>query len=373
MNRIRIVLNTKKHVKVKNWFVEFQIKCRDVVKAYIERIRTVNPIVNGVIDERFSEALRDAERVDKLVETATQEELDRYPLLGVPITVKGSISIAGLPNTSGLVGRREAESCDAKSLSLLRKAGAIPLLTSNVPELCLNWETRNRLVGVTKHPFNTNRSPGGSSGGEAALITSAASLIGIGSDVVGSLRLPSHFCGIFAHKPTPGVVSTHGHYPGSAETRQWVGIFTIGPLARFAGDLMVIFRVMVEPEARKLLRLEKPVDVGKLKVYYLMNCNTLLGRDWSPPVRRTFWSVLRDLDQICATKCKEVRFVLNYDSILLLKLVLSFKLPFFMQNCSENHFPDKFFEVMLRKFCHRIFICKNSKNLEHINARCVFQ
>lgn len=287
----------------------------EIINAYIERIKSVNPYLNAIINERFTDALNDARKIDELLTTSgikLDELREKYPLLGVPITVKGSISVAGLPNTSGLVGRTSIEPQDAVSLTYLRKAGAIPLLTSNVPELCLNWETSNKIIGTTNNPYNTNRTSGGSSGGEAALIASGASIVGLGSDVVGSLRLPSHFCGIFAHKPTPGLVSTHGHFPGCTDKEKWTNMFTIGPLVRYASDLKLILNVICEPETKKLIDLNKPVDINKLNVYYLKKCNESLGTNWSVSVQRTFQSVVDDLDRICVHKCTEVNDLIRF-------------------------------------------------------------
>ena len=118
---------------------------------------------------------------------------------------------------------------NAVVVSMVRKAGAIVLLVSNTPELCLNWETSNKVTGTTRNPYDANKVPGGSSGGEAALIGSAASIVGIASDVAGSARLPAMFCGIFGHRPTSGLVPTEGlshipmmnHLPCTVQQERW--------------------------------------------------------------------------------------------------------------------------------------------------------
>ncbi|XP_026680285.1 fatty-acid amide hydrolase 2-A-like [Diaphorina citri] len=119
----------------------------------------------------------------------------------------------GLSNATGalkLKGRKASE--DAPIVKILREAGAIPLCNTNVPELCTSWETTNYITGKTVNPYDFSRTPGGSSGGEAALISSAASVIGIGSDLAGSIRVPAMFTGIFGHKPSPGRSQTSDYW-----------------------------------------------------------------------------------------------------------------------------------------------------------------
>nr|XP_023017549.1 fatty-acid amide hydrolase 2-B-like [Leptinotarsa decemlineata] len=147
-----------------------QISCETVIKAYISRIQEVNPIINAIIEDRFQEALEDAKKVDALLAgpSVNLEELkEKCPLLGVPITIKGSIEVKNMKSTSGMVKRADIIAKeDAVTVKYAREAGAIILLTSNIPELCLNWESTNKLIGTTKNPYNTTRTCGGSSGGE---------------------------------------------------------------------------------------------------------------------------------------------------------------------------------------------------------------
>lgn len=154
---------------------------------YIARIKEVNPVINAVIEDRFEEALEDARLVDQIISNRTvpiEEIKERQPLLGeynlnscsttlcdfslgVPLTVKGSIEVANMKSTSGVIARANIMAKeDAVAVKLARDAGAIPLLTSNIPELCMNWESSNKLVGTTKNPHDTTRTVGGSSGGE---------------------------------------------------------------------------------------------------------------------------------------------------------------------------------------------------------------
>ncbi|KAM7309386.1 fatty-acid amide hydrolase 2-A [Ixodes scapularis] len=180
------------------------LKSVDVIKAYVKRIREVNPTLNAVVDARFEDALAEAEDIDRRISQGSIN-WTALPLLGVPFTVKNNVAVKGCVFDAGSLywkGQRADE--DAAVVSLMRRAGAIPLAISNVPELCLSSDCSNMVYGTTRNPYDTNRSPGGSSGGEGSLLASAASVIGIGTDMAGSIRIPAYRCGIFGHKPTHG-------------------------------------------------------------------------------------------------------------------------------------------------------------------------
>ncbi|GBM46533.1 Fatty-acid amide hydrolase 2 [Araneus ventricosus] len=189
------------------------------MKAYVERARLVHPYINAATDERYEDALKDAKKVDEFLASGTKSEDEiarETPLLGVPFTCKEAIGVKGMRQNSGLVRYKDhiAEE-DSDTAALYRKAGGIPVTVTNVPELCMWWESANHVGGLTKSPFDTTRTVGGSSGGEGAIITSAGALIGIGNDIAGSIRIPSSFCGIYGHKPTKGVISNFGDFPFS--------------------------------------------------------------------------------------------------------------------------------------------------------------
>ncbi|GFS79533.1 fatty-acid amide hydrolase 2-B, partial [Nephila pilipes] len=183
-----------------------QLKCKDVMQAYIQRSQLVHPHINAVTDARYEDALLDAVAVDNFLESGekTEDQIARdTPLLGVPFSCKESLGIKGLLQTSGLVtAKSHVADEDSDAVVFYRKAGAIPVTVSNVSEMCMWWESHNHIFGVTKNPYNNTRTPGGSTGGEAALIASAGAVIGIGTDIAASLRLPASFCGIYGHKPT---------------------------------------------------------------------------------------------------------------------------------------------------------------------------
>ncbi|XP_030635839.1 fatty-acid amide hydrolase 2-B [Chanos chanos] len=245
-----------------------EVSSVEVVQAYIDRIQEINPLLNAVIKERFSTALHEAAQVDKLIEEEMGGEdvlEDRLPLLGVPITIKEAFALQGMPNSTGLLSRAQfLSSTDAPTVALLKRAGAIPLGVTNTSELCMWLESHNHLYGMTKNPYNLERIPGGSSGGEGSILAGGGSVIGIGSDIGGSIRMPCFFNGIFGHKTTSGVVSNDGQYPPcSGRHNEYL---STGPMCRYAEDLLPMLKIMAGPNARKLA-LSEEVDLKKLRFF----------------------------------------------------------------------------------------------------------
>src|SRR5271154_6424316 len=167
---------------------------------------------------------------------------------GVPISVKSSVDVAGWPCECGSRLRKGyVPSEDATLVARLRAAGAILLGNTNVPEFLMAYETDNSLYGRTNSPWDVERTPGGSSGGEAAAIAAGCSAGGVGSDGGGSIRIPAHYTGICGLKPTPGRVPSSGHFPAGAGAFSWIGV--VGPMARTVADVRVLFEVMAGPDA----------------------------------------------------------------------------------------------------------------------------
>ncbi|XP_037277897.2 fatty-acid amide hydrolase 2-A [Rhipicephalus microplus] len=249
-----------------------QVKSFDLVSAYIGRVKEVQPIINAVVEDRFKEALEDAKEVDRLVASgtmSTSKMKEEKPLLGLPFTAKNSIAIRGMRQDAGSVfwhGRRAVE--DAPTVAFLRAAGAIPLALTNVPELCMWDDSLNLVDGCTRNPHDTRRSPGGSSGGEGSLLASAGSLIGLGTDIGGSVRIPSAYCGIFGHKPTAGVVPNTGLLPDVGEKLEQYNC--VGPMTRFAEDLPLLLKVL-SGKSTDVFRLNEKVNFKTLKLYYMEN------------------------------------------------------------------------------------------------------
>lgn len=265
-----------------------QVTSEQVVEAYIQRCKEANPYLNAIVEPRYDAALREARGIDKMISSTnrTPEDLaTEYPLLGIPLTVKESIAVEGMSNDCGTVcaSRKPAEK-DAAIIRLARAAGAIPIAVTNTPQLCMNWETYNNVIGITMNPYDQKRTTGGSSGGESALISAAASIVGVGSDIAGSLRLPPMFTGIFGHKPTPRLLSVEGHVPDSLDP-DFEEYFTLGPIARYAEDLTLMLKVLKQPGGPDV-PLDKPVDLSKIKFYYMEGDGSNVSDPIGPEVRQ---------------------------------------------------------------------------------------
>ncbi|XP_032673933.1 fatty-acid amide hydrolase 2-like isoform X2 [Odontomachus brunneus] len=255
-----------------------EIESYQVVYAYTERIKEVNRVLNAVVDNRYGPAIIEAKICDEqLAGKFDAETLEKEkPLYGVPITIKECYAVKGASYTGCSLTRKGVKAtADSAVVELLRNAGAIPLCVTNTPEMCSNLDTSNRLYGNTLNPYDTRYSPGGSSGGEAALLATGASLIGIGSDLLGSIRLPAHFCGVFGYRPTSKMISIEGCFP-YCEDKLFQSCFSVGPLARYAEDIELLIKVMTS-KCNHDLRLTVPVDLKQLKVYYLPKIDNSYG------------------------------------------------------------------------------------------------
>src|SRR5271157_53575 len=210
-----------------------------VVEAHLDRIAKLNPRLNAfvIIDEDGARAQA------RRIEAAIQRGERVGPLAGVPVTIKSSIDVAGWRCAAGSRLRANyIAAVDAPLVARLKTAGAVVLGSTNTPEMLMAYETDNLLHGRTNNPWNLDRTPGGSSGGEAAAIASFCSAGGLGSDGGGSIRIPAHFCGIAGLKPTPGRISANGHFPAMNNPS---GLLSVaGPLARSAEDLRLLFAAL---------------------------------------------------------------------------------------------------------------------------------
>lgn len=211
----------------------------DLVEAHLAQIEKHNPALNAFVLLLAAEAREQAREAERRLTSG--EPLG--PLHGVPVTIKDSFDMAGLPTTCGsLFHRNRRAAQDSTAVRRLRAAGAIPLGKTNCPEFLGNYETDNYIIGRTNNPWDLERTPGGSSGGESAAIASFCSPGGIGSDGGGSIRVPAHFSGIAGLKPTPGRVSAAGHVPEIAHPGGLMGVG--GPMARNARDVKLLFEVL---------------------------------------------------------------------------------------------------------------------------------
>ena len=192
-----------------------QLSPVELVEAHLARIEELNPRLNAFVQVDVEGARRQA----RVAEAAVRDGQELAVLHGVPLSIKSSMEVAGLrweagtKLRAGIVAER-----DAPLVARLRQAGAIILGITNAPELLMAWETDNLLYGRTNNPWDLTRTPGGSSGGEAAAIAAGMSAGGVGSDGGGSIREPAHFSGICGLKPTPGRIPATGHFPGIPRT-----------------------------------------------------------------------------------------------------------------------------------------------------------
>jgi len=215
-----------------------EISVTELAEAHIRQIERLNPVLNAFADF-------DAERVRERARKhdAWRGSRDRRPLFGLPVTVKSSIATRGLKCEIGsLLRKGDVPHEDAVVVARLRAAGALILGTTNCPEFLMAYETDNLLHGRTSNPWDLTRSPGGSSGGEAAAIAAGMSAAGLGSDSGGSVRVPAHFTGICSLKPTPGRIPGRGHLPPCVGPFQILG--AIGPMARTIADVALMFRLL---------------------------------------------------------------------------------------------------------------------------------
>ncbi|MGA2249632.1 amidase [Terracidiphilus sp.] len=217
------------------------ISVSELAEAHIARIERLNPCLNAFADF-------DAERVRVQARAFDAMPEPRGPLHGLPVTVKSSIATAGFRCEIGsLLNKGDIPREDAEAVARLRAAGALILGTTNCPEFLMAYETANLLHGRTSNPWDLERTPGGSSGGESAAIAAGLSAAGLGSDSGGSVRVPAHFTGIGSLKPTPGRVPGRGHLPPCVGPFSTLG--AIGPMARAMEDVELLFRVLSGQDA----------------------------------------------------------------------------------------------------------------------------
>jgi amidase len=216
----------------------------ELVSAHLKQIEQINPSLNAVVDLLEAPALASARAAEQRIMAG----LPCGPLEGVPFSVKDSIDVAGMKTTAGTLGRRNAAPAvrNATLVDRLCQAGAIPIAKTNLPDLLFSFETDNLIYGRTNNPYDRNRTPGGSSGGESALIAAGGSPLGLGSDAAGSVRLPAAFCGIASIKPTSGRLPRTGHVPPASG---WIeALWQIGPMARYTEDLVLAMQLLAQED-----------------------------------------------------------------------------------------------------------------------------
>ena len=260
---------------------EKEVSAVEVVQAHLDRIGEVNDRLNAVVQFCAERALGEAREAD----AALARGESKGPLHGVPMTLKDSLDTEGVVTTGGTTGRKDfVPDRDSTVAARLRAAGAVLLGKTNTPELTMAGETDNLVYGRTNNPFNLERTPGGSSGGAGAIVCSGGSPFDVGSDTGGSVRMPSHFCGIAGIKPNSGRVPRTGHIipwgmgATDAKTQN-------GPMARFVEDLVLLLPVISGPDwidpaiVDMPLRNPSDVDLGKLRIAFYTDADGFKSPD----------------------------------------------------------------------------------------------
>jgi fatty acid amide hydrolase 2 len=182
----------------------------EILRAYRRQADLVNPSLNAIVAERWDQAFLEA----KALENKIMNEGSVPNLAGLPFTAKELFEVKGMPHTLGMEKRRGKKATATSSMiERMVHEGALFAGLTNVPEMGFWFETYNLVYGVTNNPYDLRRTPGGSSGGEAAIIAAMGSAFGLGSGIGGSIRIPAAFCGLFGHKPTRFLIPFSGHYP----------------------------------------------------------------------------------------------------------------------------------------------------------------
>ncbi|GKV66921.1 MULTISPECIES: amidase [unclassified Sporosarcina] len=246
-----------------------RITSKKITEAFIEQCKATNTAVNFLVEERFAQALKEADWADEQRKSGNAQG----KLFGVPISMKESFDVAGMQTTGGLPHRKDRVSeDDAEIVRLLKAEGAIIIGKTNTPALCFCQETENALYGRTNNPRDLAKTVGGSSGGEGAAIALGAAAAGIGSDIGGSIRIPSHFNGIIGFKSGNRQVSSCGSYPAEEHPLQQ-RMLGIGPMTKSVRDAKFIYEIIAN----------KPLVKNKLEEFTL----TFLGKTNLPLSKQT--------------------------------------------------------------------------------------
>jgi amidase len=223
-----------------------EVSSVELTTRVLDRIARHNSKLNAIVTLTADEALARAKAADE----ARARGQWWGPFHGVPCTVKDTLEVAGVRTTAGspqYSNHRPAR--DAVIVERLRAAGAVFLGKTNVPPLAADWQSTNAIFGTTNNPWDVKRTPGGSTGGGAAALAAGLSFLEPGSDIGGSIRVPAHFCGVYGHKPTIGVIPQRGHIPPPPGVQGPPPVLpVVGPLARSAGDLLTAMEVMGGPD-----------------------------------------------------------------------------------------------------------------------------
>ncbi len=219
-----------------------KVSAVELLDAAVQRHRACHAQINAVVTTDLDRARRQAGAIDE--RRARGEPLGA--LAGLPMTIKDTFDVEGMPASAGLKDLLNRPAGDADVVARTRQAGAVIWGKTNTPVMAGDWQSFNALYGTTNNPWNPERTPGGSSGGAAAALAAGVTALEIGSDIGGSLRVPANFCGVFSHKPTWGLVSQAGHVPPAPGTVASRDLNVVGPMARSARDLRLLLSVIAQ-------------------------------------------------------------------------------------------------------------------------------
>lgn len=227
-----------------------QLTSENITNILISHIQGVNKELNAVVEDRFSQALEEAKQADQFIDHV---DFNQQPLYGVPISIKESLHVKGMKTTGGINHRKDLiMTQDADVVERLKLAGAIILCKTNTPSLCFCHETDNKIYGKTNNAWAMNRTAGGSSGGEAALIGVGGIPVGMSSDIGGSIRFPSHFNGVVGFKPGKFQVSTAGHFPPDNIPLK-ARMSSVGPIGKSVRDVELLYHITTNNVEQKSL------------------------------------------------------------------------------------------------------------------------
>ena len=280
-----------------------QISPTELADIAITHLQRIEPILNALIHFPVERVKHEAELAESLIAKG-DVNWDLRPLTGVPITVKDCLDVAGMPTTSGVPKfKANIATEDATVVQRLRDAGAIVIGKTNLPALMSAYETGSAEFGTTNNPYELKCTPGGSSGGEAAILAAGGAWLGVGTDGLGSIRVPAHYCGIAGLRPGWGRVSRAGQVPPVPESEGWLpdpGLTTTGPFARSVADLHVALSIMQGPDPRDPKTFPVPlfdyrdVQLTGMKVAYWTES---AGAVLTPETERTLEAARRALER----------------------------------------------------------------------------
>ena len=299
----------------------------ELAQDAIDRIERHDAKINAICVRDFERGLEAARAAD-----AALGRGETRPLLGIPLTVKESYNVAGLPTTWGFPAQKDfTPPEDALAISRVKAAGGVILGKTNVPVGLADWQSYNEIYGITNNPFDLGRTPGGSSGGSAAALAAGYGPLSLGSDIGGSLRVPAFHCGVYAHKPTFALVPSRGHtpppFPPLPLDRD---LAVIGPMARGAADLTLLLDAIAGPdplEAGKAYKLALPPPRhGELKNFRVLVIDTDPVMPTSKSMRAAIEKLAANLGKAGATIARASPLLPDFaaSSRLYMRMLMSF-------------------------------------------------